>query len=120
MTITLRDIPPEVLRKLQARAKSAGVSLAKTVLKTLAESPGTRSGKQPVLHHDLDHFDGTWSKKEAATFEKALRAQRQIDPGPWSWQWIAASAMQHGLRLVTTDDHFRRVPHVLVACHEVE
>lgn len=27
--------------------------------------------------------------------------------------WIAASAMQHGLRLLTRDSHFQRVPHIL-------
>jgi len=83
MTITLRSIPPELLRKLQERAKAEGTSLAKTVIKALAESFGTRSIKSPVLHHDLDHLAGTWSRKEAAAFESALREQRKIDPELW-------------------------------------
>jgi hypothetical protein len=83
MTITLRNIPPEVMRKLQERAKAEGVSLAKTVLKTLAESLGAQSTKHPVLHHDMDHLAGTWSRKEAEAFEKALREQRKIDPDLW-------------------------------------
>ncbi len=28
--------------------------------------------------------------------------------------WIAASASQHGLRILTTDDDFRRIPQVIV------
>jgi predicted nucleic acid-binding protein len=28
--------------------------------------------------------------------------------------WIAASAAQHGLQLITLDDHFESVPHILV------
>jgi tRNA(fMet)-specific endonuclease VapC len=28
--------------------------------------------------------------------------------------WIAASAMQHGLRLLTTDSDFQKIPHILV------
>ncbi|HET6267257.1 MAG TPA: type II toxin-antitoxin system VapC family toxin [Acidobacteriota bacterium] len=28
--------------------------------------------------------------------------------------WIAASAAQHGLRLLTTDRHYERVPHIAV------
>lgn len=28
--------------------------------------------------------------------------------------WIAASAMQHGLRLLTSDSHFRKIHQVLV------
>jgi tRNA(fMet)-specific endonuclease VapC len=35
-------------------------------------------------------------------------------PIPVNDLWIAASAAQHGLRLATADEHFERVPHVLV------
>jgi predicted nucleic acid-binding protein len=31
--------------------------------------------------------------------------------------WIAASAMQHGLHLVTLDERFKRVPQILVDLH---
>jgi predicted nucleic acid-binding protein len=34
-------------------------------------------------------------------------------PIPTNDVWIAASAMQHGLRVVTTDSHFSRVPQIL-------
>lgn len=35
-------------------------------------------------------------------------------PIPTNDIWIAASAMQHGLRLLTTDTHFERIPQILV------
>jgi predicted nucleic acid-binding protein len=35
-------------------------------------------------------------------------------PIPTNDIWIAASAMQHGLRVLTRDVHFRQVPQVLV------
>ena len=35
-------------------------------------------------------------------------------PIPTNDAWIAASAMQHGLRVVTTDQHFREVSQILV------
>src|SRR5713226_3077783 len=35
-------------------------------------------------------------------------------PIPTNDVWIAASAMQHGLKVVTTDQHFREVRQVLV------
>lgn len=38
--------------------------------------------------------------------------RRQGRPIPTNDLWIAASAMQHGLRLVTTDAHFAHVPQV--------
>jgi tRNA(fMet)-specific endonuclease VapC len=41
-------------------------------------------------------------------------------PIPTNDIWIAASAMQHGLGVLTTDDHFARVPQVAVVNHAVE
>lgn len=41
-------------------------------------------------------------------------------PIPANDLWIAASAMQHGLGLLTTDIHFARVPQVVVHHHPVE
>jgi predicted nucleic acid-binding protein len=35
-------------------------------------------------------------------------------PIPTNDVWIAASAMQHGLRLLTRDAHYRQVPQILV------
>lgn len=38
--------------------------------------------------------------------------RREGRPIPTNDVWIAASAMQHGLRVVTTDPHFGRLPQV--------
>ena len=35
-------------------------------------------------------------------------------PIPTNDLWIASTGMQHGLRVVTTDGHFQRVPQILV------
>ena len=35
-------------------------------------------------------------------------------PVPANDIWIAAGAMQHGLRLVTTDAHYRKIPQVVL------
>jgi hypothetical protein len=35
------------------------------------------------VHDDLDELAGTWSKSEAARFDGALRAQRQVDAKLW-------------------------------------
>jgi len=37
-------------------------------------------------------------------------------PIPTNDLWIAATAMQHGLKLITTDAHFRIVPQIIVDC----
>jgi tRNA(fMet)-specific endonuclease VapC len=35
-------------------------------------------------------------------------------PLPTNDGWIAASAMEHGLRVLTTDHHFRKIPQIVV------
>jgi predicted nucleic acid-binding protein len=34
--------------------------------------------------------------------------------------WIAASAMQHGLRILTTDKHYLNIPQILAEYHETD
>jgi tRNA(fMet)-specific endonuclease VapC len=43
--------------------------------------------------------------------------RRAGTPAPANDLWLAASAMQHGLRLLTTDPHFRRIPQIAVSFH---
>lgn len=40
-------------------------------------------------------------------------------PIPASDIWIAATAMQYGLKLITTDGHYRNVPQIIVECCNV-
>jgi tRNA(fMet)-specific endonuclease VapC len=47
-----------------------------------------------------------------AVVHQALR--RAGTPIPTHDMWIAASAMEHGLRVLTTDAHFRAIPMLLV------
>lgn len=54
--------------------------------------------------------EGT-SDRYAAILDGLRRAGTPI---PTNDLWIAATAMQHGLRVVTTDAHFLRVPQILV------
>ena len=82
-TITLRNIPPQLARKLERKAKAKGMSLTKVVIEIVEEGMGLRKGEQPVLHHDLDSLAGTWTKAEARAFERSLRDQRSIDPELW-------------------------------------
>jgi predicted nucleic acid-binding protein len=43
-----------------------------------------------------------------------IALRRQGSPIPTNDIWIAASAAQHGLRLLTLDEHFTRVPQLMV------
>ncbi len=40
-------------------------------------------------------------------------------PIPTNDLWIAATAMQYGLKLITTDGHYRNVPQIIVECCNV-
>ena len=46
--------------------------------------------------------------------EIVLFLRRAGRPIPTNDIWIAAGAMEHGLRIVTTDAHFTRLPQVIV------
>ena len=55
---------------------------------------------------------GAETAERFAAIHQALR--RAGTPIPTHDLWIAASAMEHGLRVLTTDGHFRAVPMLLV------
>ena len=40
-------------------------------------------------------------------------------PIPTNDVWIAASAMQHGLGVVTTDPHYEKVPQIIAGCFAI-
>jgi predicted nucleic acid-binding protein len=42
--------------------------------------------------------------------------QAQGTPIPTNDLWIAATAMQYGLKLLTTDTHYQKVPQIIVEC----
>lgn len=60
-------------------------------------------------------MDEETAERYAAIFQ-ALRAA--ATPIPTNDIWIAATAMQHGLRILTTDAHYRHLTQVLVDCFE--
>ena len=41
-------------------------------------------------------------------------------PIPTNDLWIAATAMQHGRKVLTTDNHYLPIPHILIDFHEAE
>jgi hypothetical protein len=74
-----RGILDEVKKTVRNEAERKGVSLNKAIL-SLFERAGTKvPEKKKVLHHDLDHLSGLWSRKEAASFDKTLKAQKMVD-----------------------------------------
>ncbi len=83
--VTLRNLPPEVAKVVRKKAVEKGTSINKAVIGLLEESAGIRRGKQKkkTLHHDLDALAGSWTKREALEFDRALASQRAIDRDLW-------------------------------------
>lgn len=82
--ITLRNLPPELARHIEHEAAESGLSLNRTVIRLLEKGAGIQGGKpEATVYHDLDHLAGSWSDEEAAEFDRALDAQRRIDPELW-------------------------------------
>ena len=81
--VTLRNLPPELVRVIKRKAEEGKTSVNKTVISLLEEGVGTRIMKRKVIYHDLDSLAGSWTAKEAEAFDKALTRQRAIDPDLW-------------------------------------
>jgi tRNA(fMet)-specific endonuclease VapC len=60
-------------------------------------------------------IDGETSERYAAVW---LHLRQHGTPIPNNDLWIAASAMQHGLKILTADRHFLKVPQVLTTILE--
>jgi len=81
--ITLRNIPPELARIIERKAREENTSISRAILRLLEENLGTRNKRKNVRFHDLDALGRSWSKEESEVFEKALKDQRRIDPDLW-------------------------------------
>jgi len=82
--VTVRQIPRELARAIDRRARATRTSVNKAVIGLLEEATGL--AKRPadrVRHHDLDDLAGSWSREEAATFDRSLAVQRAVDEDVW-------------------------------------
>ena len=83
--ITLRNLPPEIEKVVRKEAERKRTSINKAVISLLEGKAGGHKKKQARAqeYDDLDALAASWTKKEAADFDKALLAQRSIDPELW-------------------------------------
>jgi len=86
-----------------------------------------RGGRAQRNHEELDRFRQSprvrilrLDEETAACYAEILSGLRERGtPIPTNDIWIAASAMQAGLRVVTSDRHFQQVPQVTVESLDV-
>jgi hypothetical protein len=82
--ITLRNLPPDLAKAVHREAERKRTSINKAVISLLEGKADIQKKKGGKPHHqELDALAGSWSKKEAEEFDKALAAQRPIDPDLW-------------------------------------
>ena len=82
-TITLRDIPPRLLRLIVQRARKRRISANRAVLSLLEDSLPRAEKAADGFYHDLDHMAGSISSQEADLLFQSLAAQRTIDEETW-------------------------------------
>ena len=80
--ITVRNLPPAVVKAVKEKARREKLSLNKAIVALLEEATVSRTGKN-VRHRDLDHLAGSWSEQEYEQITSAVREQRQVDPEMW-------------------------------------
>jgi hypothetical protein len=82
--ITIRNIPPEVVRAIRRKAEKERTSLNKAVIGLIEERLGVTGAKRHTTrHHDLDFLAGSWTRQEGEAFDQALAEQRVIDADLW-------------------------------------
>lgn len=77
---TIRNLGPDLDRKLRQKAKEKRESLNEIVLEALRRGVGLTDSTP--LFHDLDSLAGSW--QDDPEFDNALEMQDQIDPNLWS------------------------------------
>jgi len=82
-TMTLRGLDERTAEALKERARQEGTSINAVTLRLLRESLGLEKKKRSVVYTDLDHLAGTWSRKEAAEFERNTAVFEQVDAEIW-------------------------------------
>jgi plasmid stability protein len=82
-TMTLRGIDEKTAEALKERATREGTSVNAVTLRILRESLGLDKRKRNVIYNDLDHLAGTWSREEAAEFERNTAFFEKVDEEIW-------------------------------------
>lgn len=78
MTISLRNLPPEIEKAILETSRRDNISLNEATLSLLEQAL-----KKPARNTDFDEFAGAWSSAEAARFDAGIEAFRNVDSEQW-------------------------------------
>jgi plasmid stability protein len=79
--LTIRNVPPELGRRLEEEKRARGHSLNQTVLDLLGQAVGL--GETGRRSNGLARLAGTWTPAEMAEMEDALRSTEEVDEELW-------------------------------------
>ena len=78
MTISLRNLPPEIERAIVSKSEREGISLNKAATQLME-----RAIRPPKRNSGFDEFAGSWTAETAIEFDAALDIMRRVDPADW-------------------------------------
>ncbi len=81
-SITIHDLDQHVATLIRERARRDGTSLNKTIKALLENALGVRP-VSAVHRKNFEKFCGTWTKAQAAEFERATADFDEVDPRDW-------------------------------------
>ena len=80
-TLTLRNVPEEVVNRLSGLARETHQSMNATAVQTLRRCFGLEAS--PRRKRDLSGLAGSWSQEEFKEFKKATNLFETIDAEMW-------------------------------------
>ena len=105
--ITIRGIDPAVKRKIRRMAKKSGKSLNHIILDMVYQATGLKKqDKKPDEIVELAQIGDLTSDRYSRI---AAQLKRQGTPIPTNDIWIAAQTLEHGVELITSDQHFEKI-----------
>ncbi len=80
-TITVRNIPADIVAALEAEKQRRGLSLNRTVLSVMREALGLSNSRR--RSNGLRRLAGNWTPAESRQFEEAAAPFGKIDEDMW-------------------------------------
>lgn len=82
--LSIRGLDAQALAELKSRAAKEDASVNTLVLRLIEQGLGHRRAKSAARRHDdLDALAGSWSKGDAAAFERATAPFDEVDAKLW-------------------------------------
>ena len=79
--LTLRKVPPAIMRALERAKKMTGVSLNQAAIESLGRGLGVADGEP--IDNGLSGLAGTWTDRDLRAFEQATAPFERVDDELW-------------------------------------